>query len=374
MELAAASARAFPPAKVGVAQYIGDAIWAARVIAAAVIVLATGVWPTMWHQLAFLIGLAVILYPVRSVRWGAIYNFFLGGMVFSLFIIGLQYVIEKVLLGGAHAVFGSVVVAPLTEETLKIAPLLVLLAIPRLGFRYAYGAADLMLCGAALGSGFGFVEDGLRHAKSFPSPVTPHLFGYAVFGDSYNGFIGHGGSTAIIALAIGWALYATRWKKSALFGWLVAMLAAYWMMVDHGLANYQTWGSSSNWFFPIRWTWQLDRHGGLSPYIAFGALLITLAAERVLLWRVLRPLPRLRPAAIGRFIIAPLRRGMSYATLRHVVTHCRRLFMYMFSFRQLGYIGAHLHGDRPINREPVARLIRRRTRQVILMQTAVRRA
>src|SRR5438128_11995336 len=106
MELAAASARPFAPTKSGVTQYIGDAIWAARVITAAVIVLATGVWPTMWHQLAFLIGLAVILYPVRSVRWGRTLTFFLAGILFSFLIIGLRSVIGRVRLGGTLAVFG----------------------------------------------------------------------------------------------------------------------------------------------------------------------------------------------------------------------------------------------------------------------------
>ena len=93
-----------------------------------------------------------------------------------------------------------------------------------------------------------------------------------------------------------------------------------------------------------------------------------------MLWHDLRRIPRLPISALGRFIAAPLRRSIGYGALRQVVTHFRRLLLYLLSFRQLGYLGAHLRGDRPINREPVARLIRRKTQQVILMQTAVRRA
>ncbi|HEY8130402.1 MAG TPA: PrsW family glutamic-type intramembrane protease [Thermoanaerobaculia bacterium] len=372
MELAAA--RPLQPAKGSVVRYVGDAIWAARIIAAVAIVLAVGVFPTIWHQLAFLIGLTVLTYPVRSVRWGLVYNFFLFGMLFSVAIIGLQFVIERVILGGKHALFGSVFVAPVTEETLKIAPLIALLFIARLGFRYAYGATDLMLCGAALGSGFGFVEDALRHAKSFPTPATPHLLGYAVFRDSYNGFIGHGGSTAIIALAIGWLLYALRWKKTAVLGWIVVAIATYWMMIDHALANYQVSTSSANWLFAVRWIWQLDRHGALSPYVAFAALVLTLLVERLMLWRNLRPIPRLRAVAVARFIQSPLRGGISYGSLRQVVVHCRRLSVYILTFRQLAYLGGRLRGDRPINRQQVATLIRRRTGQVIAMQAAARRA
>jgi RsiW-degrading membrane proteinase PrsW (M82 family) len=370
VELAAAR----PLPKGSVMRYLGDAIWAARVIAAVAIVIAVGVFPTMWHQLAFLIGLAVLTYPVRSIRWGLVYNFFLFGMVFSVAIIGLQFVIERLILGGKHPLFGSVFVAPVTEETLKVLPLVVVLLIARLGFRYACGAADLMLCGAALGSGFGFIEDALRHSKSFPDPATPHLFGYAVFRDSYNGFIGHGGSTAIVALAIGWLLYALRWKKTALLGWIVVAIVTYWMMVDHALANYQVSTSSANWLWPIRWIWQLDRHGALSPYVAFAALLLTIAVERLLLWRDLRPIPRLRFASVARFIQSPLRSGISYGSLRQTVVHCRGLFVHILTFRQLAYLGSRLRGNRPIKRKRVATLIRRRTGQVIAMQAAVRRA
>ena len=88
---------------------------------------------------------------MRSVCWGTLYNLFVLGFFFTFPIVGLQYFIEKNTWGGHSLVLGSVLVAPLTEEIGKILPLVLLLAMGRLGFRNSYGACDLMDCGAALG-------------------------------------------------------------------------------------------------------------------------------------------------------------------------------------------------------------------------------
>lgn len=372
--MALAAPSTFTPARLGMRQYLGDIIWAARVIAAAAILLAGGKWPTLWHQIIFLIGLAVLTYPVRSVRWGTIFNLFLLGAIFSLFIIGLQYLIEIKGMERQHDVFRSVVVAAVTEELLKILPLIILLRFPRLPFRYGYGATDLMLCGGALGAGFGYVEFLFGDWREFPVPATPRIFGFPVFNDSFWGFIGHGGSTALIGLTIGWLIYAWRWKKFVMFGWLAVGLATYWMMVDHGLGNYQQNVYLDDWPAPVRWMWALDRRGTLSPYVALVLILGTMFVERFLLWRVLRPIPRLSWKQCGRYIIQPLRSGFSYGSIRSAWMHARRLLLYILRFRQLGFLALHLRGDREINRKPIADLIVRRTGEVAATQLLVRRA
>lgn len=372
--MAIAAPSTFTQPKIGVRRYLGDIFWATRIIAAAAILLAAGKWPTLWHQLVFLIGMAVLIYPVRSVRWGTVYNLFLLGAIFSLLIIGVQYLIEVKGMNREHDVFRSVVIAAVTEELLKIAPLVILLSFPRLPFRYAYGASDLMICGAALGAGFGYVEFLFGDWQVFPVPATPRIFGFPIFNDSFWGFIGHGGSTALIGLTIGWLMYALRWKKFLMFGWLAVGLATYWMMVDHGLGNYQQNVYSDDWPAPVRWMWTLDRRGTLSPYVALILILATMLVERVLLWRVLRPLPRARWKQCGRYIIQPLRSGLSYGALRTGWMNIRRLLLYVLAFRQIGNLVLHLRGDRPMDRKPLAGLIVRRTAEVAFTQLAVRRA
>ena len=141
-------------------------------------------------------------------------------------------------------------VAPLTEEIGKILPLVLLLAIGRLGFRNSYGACDLMLCGAALGAGFGLFESSAR-LTTLLLASSPGLLGIAIFPDSYNGFIGHSGSTALIGLSLECLLYAVRWRRGCCQA-LAALqfFASSWMMIDHGVSNYATFGSERSWFFP----------------------------------------------------------------------------------------------------------------------------
>jgi RsiW-degrading membrane proteinase PrsW (M82 family) len=355
--------------------YLKDILWAARLTVSVVVLLTGRAWPSYWHQLVCIIVLAVLVCPVRSVRWGTLYNFFVIGFFFSFPIVGVQYFIEKILWAGKSPLLGSVLVAPVTEEIGKILPLVLLLAIGRLGFRNSYGACDLMLCGAALGGGFGLFEDSLRVMKSFPTPSTPRLLGIAVFPDSYGGFIGHSASAALIGLSLGYLLYAVRWRRWLLVGVGGLLFASLWMMVDHGLANYSVWGlPQGGWFSPVRWIWARDRHGELSPYVFLILIVSTIVAERLLLWRFLRGYPHLSVAACFDFIKRPLGHGWGYPELRSVVLRMQSLSLYVLSYRQLAFLLIHWKGDLPPNKTIFGPLLARYTGKVALSQTAVRQS
>ena len=355
-------------------RYLKDILWAARLTVSVVVLLVGRTWPSFWHQLACVIVLVILACPVRSVRWGTLYNLFVIGFFFTFPIVGLQYFIEKILWAGHSPVLGSVLVAPLTEEIGKILPLLVLLAIGRLGFRNSYGACDLMLCGAALGAGFGLFEDSLRMMRSFPTPSSPGLLGIAVFPDSYNGFIGHSGSAALIGLSLGCLLYAVRWRRWLLAGMGGVVFASMWMMADHGLSNYATYGSQRDWFFPVRWIWAMDRQGELSPYIVLILIVSTIVAERVLLWRILRGYPHLSPASCLDYVKRPLRQGWGYPQLRAVVLRLRSLSLYVLTYRRLAFLLIHWKGDLPPNKTVFGPLIARQTGKVAVSQLAVRQS
>lgn len=352
-------------------RYLWDIVWAARVTAGIALLLASRTFPTFWHQISCLIVLAVLTYPVRSVRWGTIYNFFFTGMLFAYAIVALQYGIEKVILGGRFPLLGSVLVAPTTEEIGKVLPLLILVAIGWHGFRSSYGACDLMLCGAGLGCGFALVEDTARRTQSFPPSTGPHLLGIPIFPDSYSGFLGHGASAAMIALTVGFFVYAVRWRRWVLPSAIGVLVALFWMMVDHGLANYAVNASTASWFFPVRWVWKLDGSGTLSPYVLCGLILATILAERVLLWRILSGMPRLKPAAAA-YVFRPFQLGWGYPQLRATVLRAHTLLLYLLSGRRLGYLLAHWKGDTPPDRL-AAPLIKRYAGKVVLTQVAVRR-
>src|SRR5271154_3719993 len=116
-------------------RHLKDILWAARLTVSAVVLLTGRTWPSYWHELVCIIVLVVLVCPVRSVRWGTLYNLFVIGFFFSFAIVGVQYFIEKILWGGKSPLLGSVLVAPVTEEIGKILPLVLLLAVGRLGFR-----------------------------------------------------------------------------------------------------------------------------------------------------------------------------------------------------------------------------------------------
>jgi RsiW-degrading membrane proteinase PrsW (M82 family) len=362
--------RPLPWARAPARRYVGDALWAAAIALAVAILLATDTWPILWQQLSFLIGLAVLTYPVRSVRWGTVYNFFLFGLVWGFVIVGVQYLLEMVLLGGRVETFRSAVLAPLTEEPLKVAPLLLAFLVARWRFRHSYGASDLMLLAGALGAGFGFFENSL-HGHPFPgTPVSPKVLGFTVFPDSIDGFIGHGAASAMIGLTLGYLIYALRWKRLAPWGVAAVLLSTLWVMADHGLANYRA--SSAEMFFLFRWVWALDGQGTWTPYLFFALILLTIAAERVVLSRVLRPFPRLGLRQSLAAVRAPLRRGYGYGEVRAATMRAKTILLYVLAYRQLGYLGAHLKGDTPVDREAIAESVMRRTAEIVAAQRAVR--
>lgn len=349
--------------------YVKDAIWATRIAVAIAILLATSAWPIYWQQLSFLIGLALLTYPVRAVRWGTIFNFVLLGWIWAFVIVGVQYIIEIVVLQSRAEVFRNVVIASVTEEVLKVVPLLLVFLVPQWRFRHSYGACDSMLLCGALGAGFGLFEN-LLQGHPFPgTPISPQLLGWVVFPDSIGGFVGHGASSALIGLFIGYLVYALRWKKILPFALLGVLFSVVWMIVDHGMANYQV--ARGDMPLLARWIWALDNRGTWTPYIFLGLIVATIAFERVLLFAVMRPFPRLGVMRCAATVIQPLRAGFGYPRLRLVVMRLNALFLYSLAFRQIGYLGAHLRGDHAVDRRAISRSLLHRSFEVMSVQRAV---
>lgn len=373
----AVAATKFPAAGAGRADpmtrwYIKDAIWAARIAISVALVLGRNTWPIYWQQLAFLIGLAVLTYPVRAVRWGTIYNFFLLGGLWSFAIAGVQYIIEIIILRNSATVFRSVVVASVTEEILKIVPLLLVCIVGRWRFRHSFGACDFMLLAGGLGAGFGLFEN-LLQGRPFPgSPVSPQIFGWVIFPDSIGGFVGHGASTALIGLCVGYLMYALRWKRITLFAFALVVFATLWMIVDHGMANYDN--ARVAMIAPARWMWALTGRGTWTPYIFLALIFVTIVFERILLFKVLRRFPRLGPKRWLSAIVRPLRGGVGYRQMRAVVMRIKSLLLYVLAYRQLGYLGAHLKGDTAIDRRAISRSVLQRTIEVMSVQRAVKQS
>lgn len=347
---------------------LADILLLARMVAGFAIILAGRDGRPYLHHLGFIAGLALVTWSVRGIGWGTIYDAFLAGVASSYVIVALQWLLETVILRGASLTFRSSVIAPLTEEPLKIAPLLVLLLALRWRERWSAGACDLMLLGVALGSGFGFVEDSLRHKSSYGAAIGPHFLGIPLTPDAYSGFIGHGGSAGFICLAIGWWVWLSRWKKARVIAVLPAIMIGLWMMFDHGLANYSTF--SMDRF--TRWFWSLDGRGQSAPYVFMAAVLLTLIVEWIVLLAFTRKLQRVPLSQSTAYVGAPLRSGFGYGELRMLVRRVRGVLVYLLARRQIGYLVAHHRGDVSLDRKRYAATVAEITGRLLVAQEAIR--
>ena len=356
------------PARSGWRRYFGDAVLFARIAVAMAILFGSHHGTHYIHHVLFVAGLAFVTWPVRGLRWASVYDFFVMGVVGAYVIVAVQWVIEVAILHQSFKAFRAAVVAPLTEEPLKLAPVVILLLLFGWRARWWSGAADMAVCGVALGSGFGFVEDSLRRGI-YPASEGPHLFRIPLMPDSYNHFIGHGGSTGFIALAFGWWLWASRWKKWRGIALVPIALVSYWMVLDHGLANY---GNYSMDRFS-RFIWRLDGNGMRSPYVFAIAIIATIVAEWAVLTFIAPKLRRASTSATLRYIRRPLDRGFGYAELRQVVTRIRGVLLYKLSHRQMRYLMLHGYGDAPLNERRYAAATREIAGHLIAGHSAIAR-
>lgn len=230
--------------------------------------------------------------PVRAVPgWLLLLLFGIGNVVIPWATVLLQLLLRAVTTQDETFLGG--VIAPVTEEIMKVLPVVVLYFWPRPKLRDAFGATDWMLCGAASGAGAQVWEDVLLRWQGSFSPGAPNLFGLPlVAGYTDNGsavFIGHLGSCAFVALALGWARYIKRLAPPRLrpFAYVPAIFALIWMMVDHAgnnLRNARQW----YWMFANA-VYFLGGRGRLAPYVFLIAIAATIIFEMVVLRRTPKP-------------------------------------------------------------------------------------
>ncbi len=219
-------------------------------------------WAVYWPGI-FVLQLVIITTPWRIVSLRQVMLMFLLGMSIVLL---LTFIVQfimfalvnlDVIRNTLYSVIGSYdlmasVVAPVTEEIFKIAPLVMLLWGGWRGFKYISGPLDTAVLAGACGAGFDFFENLLRVANNNwlelgpdrgvpvaspqlgPFYIFPDMHGSTAFGNPMVWF-GHGEITAFIGLAIGLGWYL---RKKSRFWWLIPGAALIWATWDHFLVNY----------------------------------------------------------------------------------------------------------------------------------------
>src|SRR5580658_7531037 len=124
-------------------------------------------------SLSFVFGLVVITSATRTITLNRVAAFYCWGGT----VMGVMWLISAVFtsfIPEPDAVSRQFFV-PFMEESLKIAPVVYLLWRERRSRAWSMGASDLMLLGAASGSGFGLVEEAYFHHKYGPTPAVALL-------------------------------------------------------------------------------------------------------------------------------------------------------------------------------------------------------
>ncbi|MEW6772106.1 MAG: PrsW family glutamic-type intramembrane protease [Bacillota bacterium] len=266
-------------------------------------------WAVYWPGV-FLLQFAVITFPWQAVPARLVMQMFVAGMSLvpvTIFLAQIvlyrlitvtpikEWLISPAVLG-YHDLMTSVV-APITEETLKVAPVIILLFWYRnIIWRHILGPIDVALLACASGTGFAFTENLLRITNNSVSslgpdriiPVaSPHLGPFYPFPnmvasghyDTPTVWFGHPEITAALGLALGISLFVRR--KFRLW-WLIPGVTLLWAIWDHFIFNYLGPTTTQAW---TRILPPIDLWGRLLPYCFLAALLPALyITSRVQRW------------------------------------------------------------------------------------------
>jgi len=186
----------------------------------------------------------------------------------------------------------SIVVAPLAEEIMKVAPVLILLLWGKgQSWKRILAPLDASILAGASGAGFAFVENLFRIADNNwaslgPDRVTyvasPQIGPFSLFPEmeasQYYGvptvWFGHSEMAAFLALAIGMGLF---FRKKTRAWWLIPGVTLIWCMWDHFLVNYLEPEPSQLWakILPT-----LDLYGQLLPFIFLASIGLAIRTEK----------------------------------------------------------------------------------------------
>jgi RsiW-degrading membrane proteinase PrsW (M82 family) len=236
---------------------------------------------------------------VRTFNWrvlaGASLTGFLGTTALARWV-GLPLV-ENL---GVANVFAVAIWVPITEELVKLIPVLIVLAV---ALRHAHmrpSAMDVTLLGACTGAGFAMYENatlGRGHFSFTAAPLVSLVLPSMGEGRAFGWPMvqtGHLCHTALIALSLALALlYGKRWGQ---IRWLIPSAAIGVVLLEHMSQNALAIHGIDEW--PARIAMLLTLFGWLSPVLLIGSVALLAVFEGRILGG------RFRVAKIGRVLPA----------------------------------------------------------------------
>jgi len=233
-------------------------------------------------SLSFIIELAIITSATRTVTLDRVAVFYCWGGT----VMGLMWLISAVFtsfIPEPDAVSRQFFV-PFMEESLKIAPVVFIL-LRRNSRQWTMGASDILLLAAASGGGFGLVEEAFFHHHLGPTRALEWFPLTRINGATLT--VGHASFTGLAGATLGLAML---WRPRKPLGYLLAGSGLLWSMIDHSHHNYgvDRTGVSVDLFNLV------TGHGWLSQYFLVIALILVLASDLNVVYRVLPNLPELK--------------------------------------------------------------------------------
>lgn len=295
------------------------AVWVVAVAAWIYLLIRTGgdLFKISVWSVPFLLMIAAVSTPWRSVKWRTVASFFMIGfgpvfLLTALVAWGIDAAgVEDMIRGWLNSMAASGtdlrltdvpadVIAPVIEELFKVLPLLVLFWWRGSGLRASAGPLDYAVLAGATGAGLSFAEDIFVHIhQGLPGP-TSSIFGLGMgpiyanlvgvdrpgfvftgrsrFADTFAFFFpemqevlgmvwsGHGALALGTGLALGLAVWWSRRRGNRWF-YLVPIAILLWTMVEHMLTNWYGGAACGTSPSPLCTVASIGLHGRVFPLV-----------------------------------------------------------------------------------------------------------
>lgn len=306
---------------------------------------------SVW-SVPFLLMIALVSLPWRSISWKHLGGFFMLGMgpVFLLAAVSQWTLgalpIEDWTRSGLEALasagwdlrinnLGRDLWAPITEEFWKVTPLLIFVWWRRTGLRNLAGPLDYAVLAGATGAGMAFSEDimvflhqglggppssafalglGQIYRSLVGAEATVFTFsGRSDFADNASFFFpemqellgvvwsGHGALSFGLGLSLGLAIWAARRRSSRVF-YLIPVVVYFWVVWEHVMANWYGGAACFAQNSPLCTLANLDLRGRIFPLAVLAAFAYAayLSREAIVVLRDADPALNLANAEVDR--------------------------------------------------------------------------
>jgi RsiW-degrading membrane proteinase PrsW (M82 family) len=242
----------------------------------------------VFRELYFVGLMLTLTFVTRSTSWRtALYALSLGIGVAAPAVIILGWLFARAGVDVSESAFGSWGIVPILEECVKVAVVVTLAWLYRLGTKVSLNPSDWLLVGCAVGAGFAMVENAalVRDSPSVlrdmrlqygPSWIVPGAWGVV-------GYVGHAAATGLAAAGIGvgqsFARVAKARGASPVLARAISVAPLAWVTVEHVLANLHV-NTGSDWTFILS-------NGRVTPWLFVAALVFVLSRDYALGQRAL---------------------------------------------------------------------------------------